>query len=192
MNQHSHAFEQANNPTLLFHKPFRSIDCWQAFLVLCILMTWVHPASSWHCARMAMGAHDCIVTDYVLSPYDGVQCMLDCCVTAAATPAKVKTIRTHLIPGAAAMQACQMKLQKYKHDMDPSSFVFIPFAVESGGRIHPGACKFLDAIGKKGPVERSAIRAAYRSIQRALMYKQTDQLVRFLQEYHRQRRFTRA
>ena len=70
MNQHSHAFEQANNPTLLFHKPFRSIDCWQAFLVLCILMTWVHPASSWHCARMAMGAHDCIVTDYVLSPFN--------------------------------------------------------------------------------------------------------------------------
>ena len=116
----------------------------------------------------------------------GVQYMLDVVVTGVATKNKVRNHRTHLKPGAAAHKAYRDKLDKYKNDVS-TNYIFVPFAVETGGRIHPDSCAFLDNIAREGPDERRAIQATYRAISRSLMFRQTWMMKKYVEEYHRTR-----
>lgn len=116
--------------------------------------------------------------------YAGTTYMIDVTIASVATDARVRNDKTHLVPGAAANNAYKDKLAKYNKDLSPS-YVFLPFAIETGGRIHPKACEFLDSIARESALHHRAIQATYRTVARCLMYQQTWMLKKYADEYFR-------
>ena len=75
----------------------------------------------------------------------GKQIILDVMVTCPAAPSMVSRHSSHLIPGAAAVHGVKKKNEKYLSEL-PSSIEFVPFVIETGGRLAKTTCKWLDSF----------------------------------------------
>ena len=110
--------------------------------------------------------------------------MIDVMVTNPATSTKINTQQSHLKPGITAARAYNVKLSKYK-DVQQSEFRFLPFIIETGGRIHKAACNWLDSLIQEDDdnnITRRLIKSTYRRITSTLMFKQGAMLHRYLEQ----------
>ena len=106
----------------------------------------------------------------------GTVYMLDVGVTCPATWAYVQRHRTHIVPGAAGRQRHATKLQKYGNLSGVK-----PFIIETGGRLHDEALKFIDSLGDPHSEEdkkarTKALRMVGESLVRSQLYMMTGLL----------------
>ena len=84
----------------------------------------------------------------------GTVYLLDVGVVCPATWSYVQKHRTHIVPGAAVKQGHARKLQKYGTQSGVK-----PFMIETGGRLHEEARKFINGLGDQHSVEDKRARA---------------------------------
>jgi len=120
----------------------------------------------------------------ILITTGGKQIILDVMVTCPAAPSMVQTHNSHRIPGAAAVRAVKIKNRKYGRSV-PEHTEFVPFVIETGGRLAKTTCVWLDSFWKNvsDPKLRKQRQASVRGIcvdlQRQLFVSNANMLSKF-------------
>ena len=111
------------------------------------------------------------------------QIILDVMVTCPAAPSMVNRHNSHLIPGVAAVHGVK-KNEKYLPDLPPNT-EFVPFVIETGGRLAKTTYKWLDSFWKDVTEERTrklrqaAVRSLCVDVQRQLFMSNANMLYKF-------------
>jgi len=105
-------------------------------------------------------------------------------VTCPAAPSMVSRHNSHLIPGVAAVHGVKKKNEKYLPELPPST-EFVPFVIETGGRLAKTTYKWLDSFWKDVTEERTrklrqaAVRSLCVDVQRQLFMSNANMLHKF-------------
>jgi len=114
----------------------------------------------------------------------GKQIILDVMVTCPAAPSMVSRHNSHLIPGAAAVHGVKKKNDKYLPELPPGT-EFVPFVIETGGRLATTTYEWLDSFWKDVTEERArklrqaAVRSLCVDVQRQLFMSNANMLYKF-------------
>ena len=104
--------------------------------------------------------------------------LLDVGITCPATTRSVTTLKTHLKPGAAGEAYHAKKAIKYA-----ATDRYVPFIIETGGRLHDVARDFIDELVDEGEQEnRGAKRRIFRTITGTLERIQRYMMARIVTE----------
>ena len=104
--------------------------------------------------------------------------VLDVHVVCPATASRVAAWSTHTVPGAAAQRGSDEKKRKYADVPN-----FVPFVVETGGRLCTEARDFVDRIvDADEPADKGAAHKIFKAVSWALMRQQSFMLATIAQE----------
>ena len=108
----------------------------------------------------------------------GTQWLLDVGVVCPATARYVTSKKTHKTPGAAAEDLHKRKATKYAGVPN-----FVPFAIETGGRLSSGARDFVDnLIDEREPGNRGKTHKVFKELSRRLVLQQLFMLTHIVTE----------
>jgi hypothetical protein len=112
---------------------------------------------------------------------NGVVTYLDIGVTCPASRNKVTVNQTHLVPGAAAAAYHVIKANKYANL--PADIHYLPFIVETGGRLHIVARDFINQLIDKADMQNRGLRSkAFSAISSSLCKDQSHMLATIVKQ----------
>ena len=115
--------------------------------------------------------------------YGGTTYLLDIGICAPGTANRVQKLRSHERPGVAGNDMFKAKTNKYKDDIQPG-YIHLPFIIETGGRVHEAARRWLDAIAADPDIMQAdqRIHRVYREIGHTLVHRQSQMLYDFMND----------